>query len=524
MIAGGATPDHATLARFVVDHQAAIEAVFVQVLRLCVAAGLVDAGLVALDGTKMGADASMAANRTAEWIRALIATMVAEAAATDAAEDAGDTGLFASVVPDVTSPAGRQGRLEAALEQIEAEDAAEAAETASARARREAEAAAAAERGELRKGHKPVGPAEALERARLDRQVLTAWIAERHAARAAREAAAAAAGTAVRGRPPSAVRRSDQKALAPLAEREAAAAAALAESQATGGAGGERRVNLTDPDSRIMKTARSFLQGYNAQVVVTDAQVVIAAEVTADANDVSRYQPLIAAAAANLAVTGATPIGTVVADAGYWSESNATAAGPDRLIATTKDCKQRQTARRHGTTTGPPPPDATTLEAMEHRLRTVEGTAAYARRSPSVEAVFGQVKHNRGWRTLSRRGLAAARSEWALITAAHTRQAPRRRGRQPLTPRRPAHRRTTPGRQPTQPSSTPPPPADLLRQPPLGQVVLGRARSAAERCADEGEAVGIDPPPHPAASLLADDESGFGEDSGVVGDGRLALG
>ena len=72
-----------------------------------------------------------------------------------------------------------------------------------------------------------------------------------------------------------------------------------------------------------------------------------------------------------------------------------------------------------GTTTGPPPDDATPLEAMEHRLRTAEGAAAYATRSHSVEPVFGDHKENRGWHGFRRRGLDAVRSEWAFMNASH---------------------------------------------------------------------------------------------------------
>jgi hypothetical protein len=113
------------------------------------------------------------------------------------------------------------------------------------------------------------------------------------------------------------------------------------------------------------------------------------------------------------------PIGLVLADAGYWSEANATAEDPDRLIATTKDWKQRRASREMGGTTGPPAPDASPLEAMEHRLRTPEDAQAYATRSHTVEPVFGDTKQNRGFRRFMRRGLDAADSEAALIFAVH---------------------------------------------------------------------------------------------------------
>jgi len=147
-------------------------------------------------------------------------------------------------------------------------------------------------------------------------------------------------------------------------------------------------------------------------------QVVVACAVTQERNDVGQLVPLMAAVAANATAAGIEEeIGTVLADAGYWSETNATAPGPDRLIATSKDWKQRRAAREMGTTTGPAPEGASALEAMEHRLRTEEGAAAYGQRSCTVEPVFGQAKENRGIRRFMRRGLAAAESEWALVCA-----------------------------------------------------------------------------------------------------------
>jgi len=56
---------------------------------------------------------------------------------------------------------------------------------------------------------------------------------------------------------------------------------------------------------------------------------------------------------------------------------------------------------------------------MEHRLRTIEGAEAYAQRSHTVEPVFADHKENRGWRRFRRRGLHAARSEWALMNTSH---------------------------------------------------------------------------------------------------------
>lgn len=109
-----------------------------------------------------------------------------------------------------------------------------------------------------------------------------------------------------------------------------------------------------------MKSAHGWVQGYNAQAAVcADTQVVLACLVSQNANDVELYQPMVAASAPRGAEAGvALPVALFLADAGYWSEANATADGPDRLIATLKDWKQRAAARQAGTTTGEPPEDA----------------------------------------------------------------------------------------------------------------------------------------------------------------------
>jgi hypothetical protein len=165
-----------------------------------------------------------------------------------------------------------------------------------------------------------------------------------------------------------------------------------------------------------MKTAAGWVQGYNAQAIVNCHQIVLACDVSQHAGDVLLYEPMIKTLADTLAAAGITaPVGLTLADAGYWSEANATAPGPDRLIATLKDHKQRRAARELGTTTGPPPPNAAPIDAMEHRLRSAEGAAAYAQRSHTVEPIFADHKHNRAMRGFRRRGLQAAQSEWAFM-------------------------------------------------------------------------------------------------------------
>jgi transposase len=403
VICGGLCPDHATIARFVVDHERALGGLFVSGLRLCAAAGLCDLSLVALDGTKMAADAALDRNRDAAWIRAEVAKLLAATAAEQpAVEPLALAGLDAAAAGELASPRGRLARLQSALAAIAAEEAA-----ASAAARRQAVAAQeAARRGRKLGGRKPHDPAAALERSRADHQVALARAQAKQTERAAKLAAAEAAGRKLGGFAPG-----PDRALA-----RARAALAAAEQAAQDAPAAVRQVNVTDPDSRIMKTPHGWVQGYNAQAIANRHQIVLACDVSQHAGDVLLYQPMMTALADTLAAAGiAAPVGLALADAGYWSEDNASSPGPERLIATLKDHKQRRAARQLGTTSGPPPDDAAPLDAMEHRLRTAEGAAAYAQRSHTVEPVFADRKHNRAMRGFRRRGLPAVNSEWAFM-------------------------------------------------------------------------------------------------------------
>lgn len=119
VIAGGHEPDHATIARFVARHQGALALVFSEVVRLLAAEGLVRLGRLAVDGTKIVADASWLANKTLPQIEA----MLAEAVATDAAEDErfGDR-RGDELPPSLADPAGRRARLLAARDRLAAEE------------------------------------------------------------------------------------------------------------------------------------------------------------------------------------------------------------------------------------------------------------------------------------------------------------------------------------------------------------------------------------------------------------------
>jgi len=399
VICGGLVPDHATIARFVADHERALEGLFVEGLRLCAAAGLADLSVLALDGTKIAADASLARNRDREWITREVAKLLA---VTGEPDDQPGVTLgadgFAGVTPvaEISSPAGRLARLQAALAVIEAENAVDAADAQ----RATLAAAAEAEHGRQLKGRKPKDPLAALARAEIDHAVAQTRLTTMQAA--------AARGEKIDGRSPRI-----ERAKSTLQRAQAALSSARdAVQNATPVA---PRANITDPDSRVMSTQKGWVQGYNAQAVVNQHQIVLACDVSQDAVDVQLYQPMTDALDRSLPAAGiAGEIDLILADAGYCSDANLTTPGPDRLIATQKDHKQRRAARELGHTTGPPP-DGTPIEEMEHLLRTPQGAAAYKQRSSLIEPVFGNHKHNREIRRFRRRGINAVRSEWAFI-------------------------------------------------------------------------------------------------------------
>jgi len=172
--------------------------------------------------------------------------------------------------------------------------------------------------------------------------------------------------------------------------------------------------NFTDPESRIMVDGAnkgSFIQAYNAQAAVDSlAQVVVAAEITQQANDSQQLAPMIAQVESNL---GRKPE-AVSADAGYWSEDNVRderVAGVDLYIATGR---QKHGAKAESAT-GSPPEAGVGRQAMEHKLRTEAGRAIYKMRKAIVEPVFGQIKERRGFRRFSFRGVGSVGLEWKLI-------------------------------------------------------------------------------------------------------------
>jgi transposase len=434
VICGGNLPDHTTIARFRGEFPGAAAVLFAEVLGLCGRLGMGRLGVVALDGTKIAASASKSANRTEDHLRRLAAETVAAHAAADAAEDDlfGPGSRGDEVPPDAWSPRSRDERIAAALRSLREErEAAGRDERAKAEAFRDRQQAG-----------QPTGPAprsaavslaaENLARARAARTAQLAELERRYAA-----------GQPRRGRPAGIedycrVREAGQQ-LARAVARQAAAEAASGPRPARAPVR-----NLTDPDSWLMPVrGGGFIQGYNAQNVVSEDGLIIATTLTRDTGDIAWLVPMMTAAeAAARFITArqpaagrggdssqpwrqagyqpatdhgyAGPIGLLLADAGYCSEDNIAAPGPPRLIATGKRRDLEKTARDG---TGKHTRGGPHTTAMTGLLQTDDGITAYRHRGHISETPHGDLKHNKGFRQFSLRGLAKTSAEWQFTTA-----------------------------------------------------------------------------------------------------------
>ena len=364
-------PDHTTISRFRVAHAAALAGLFGQVLTICHAAGLGRVGVVSIDGTKVMANASPRRNHTEERLRRLAADLVAQAQAVDEAEDAEFGDARGDELPEDLAPGpDRARRIQAALDKLKEERAERVA----------ADIADAAPR---------------VDRAKRTAEHARRVVAARHAARPGRA-----------DRMPVEEHKSVRDADAKVAAADAAAARAAAGEgpKATAAA----RCNLTDPDSRLMRAPnRGYLQAYNAQIGVSDDHLIVATDVTTDANDLRSFVPMMNLTSANVAAhLPGESIGTVLADNGYFTREAVTAPGPDRLIATGRDPAK--------------PAKDPVLQTMVDRLQPDSpGRVIYKRRAATVEPVIGHLKDPLGLRRFSRRGIEAARHELALAAIAH---------------------------------------------------------------------------------------------------------
>ena len=407
VITGNVVPDHATVARFVVRHEAALAGLFGEVLGLCDKAGLVKPGLVAIDGTRLAGNASREANREFEQIAREI---LAEAKATDEAEDEEYGEARGDELPEqLRTPEGRReffGQAKQKRHDPEADTQQSPPEAKAATgggfefdagrivARvqgREGWLRDARRQLEQRRWQQP----DAIARSRCERLLLAAerlegdLDAERRGNEAYEEYRARGRMKDGRrfGGPPK-----------PYTPPEVP----------------EGKVNVTDPDSKHIKANDTYVQGYNAQAVVDQGQIVLAAEITNSTVDWSQLDPMITATIAELARAGVSGrLETAIADTQYWNEEHM-----DEVIASKHvqvlippDSGTRDTPRP-GWTGG-------RYTWMRYVLASDLGERLYRKRKQMIEPVFGHTKHNRGVTRFHRRGRTAVRTEWRLLMATH---------------------------------------------------------------------------------------------------------
>jgi transposase len=437
VVCGGNLPDHVTIARFRRDFADGVTVLFAEVLILCARLGMGKLGTVALDGTKVRANAAKAANRTEETLAKMAGERVAAHAETDAAEDALFGDARGDEVPQVAAdPFTRDERIDAALASARAERERrerKQAEQEEDRAAKAGQYLAAARAGTPRAGQPPAGTGVALAEAKVAREMAA------QQARCQEWERAAAAGPRPGGRPVPPerycrVRRAQAKLAAARArEGEAAARAAAAAAR-------DAVIvrNITDPDSRLMATRNGRQQCYNPQQVVSEDLLVIATELTGDPTGMAWFGPMMdrAGNAAALILAHRPPapaagspdpppdppggIGLALADAGYLSRHNLTCPGPDRLIATGKRRDLEKTARhaagQHDGGDGDDDDDDV-IAAMAARLAASDGITAYRQRGHIAETPHGDIKHNMRFRQLSLRGKRKAAAEWKFTCA-----------------------------------------------------------------------------------------------------------
>lgn len=403
------TPDHSTIAEFRRRHETEIAGLFNDVLGLCREAGLVSVGVITIDGTKIKANASMDQNRT---YSALVNDILREAEDTDRREDELYGDKRGDELPEQlrNQETRRQALADAKrrLAERKGRAADDGTEPDPEKLKIDLEAAVFS-RPVLKRGGR-------IEWLRVARQEL-----EAHRAR--------------QGKPVPrdrddrllvALERLEENHQVDLAAVETYECWRLTARDAKGRVlkGNskvfvapelpEGKINISDPDSRVMRTAGTPpRQAYNAQAAVNDQQVILAAEITNAAADFGQLAPTFNATIRNLAEQGVTDTPDVVlADAGYWHHPQMQAITEQGVEVLAPPDGNLREGKRRGWEDG-------VYQQMRDKLSTDRGRELYAQRKITIEPVFGQIKYNRHIDRFMRRGRSAALSEWRLVTATH---------------------------------------------------------------------------------------------------------
>jgi transposase len=363
VIAAHQRPDHSTIARFVVRHERALGELFGEVLALCADAGLATVGVIAIDGTKVAANANR--DRTMDYTQ-LARAIVEEQIDTDAAEDErhgqarGD-----ELPPELTRSKGRQAWLRGAKRRLEERRADQARPIARSRPERLKDA-----------------------KRRLDEELRT----EQRANKAYEAYRARGVGRTGRRFSPAAT----PKPYTPPATPPG-------------------KINSTDPDSKLVKSMRGWIEGYNAQAACNDRHLIVAAEVMTASPDFGHLGPMMAAARRELTAAGVTRApDVVVADAGYWHLEQINEITGDGIpVLIPPDSSRRANKPKR------PGWDGGAYDFMRSVLSTELGGELYRQRAQLIEPIFGDTKHNRGFTRFARRGRSAARTEWRLMATTH---------------------------------------------------------------------------------------------------------
>ncbi|MGI8712062.1 MAG: transposase, partial [Solirubrobacteraceae bacterium] len=403
VITGMRTPDHSTIAESRRRREDDIDGLFDEVLGLCREEGLGSVGVITIGGTKIKANASMDRNRD---YRQIATEILREAEAIDRREDELYGDSRGDELPEqLRTPEGRKAALDEAERRIaERKGRAAGEDEALEEVPLDLQASVTGKNGRqecLREGRRE------LERHREQQQRPTPRDRDGRLFEAARrleqshQVEVATSALYEQWRAKGVDRRGGRLhgiGLKPWSPPEIPAGA----------------VNTSDPDSRVMRTQGTPpRRADNAQAAVNDRQVVLAAEVTNDAPDFAHLGPMLDTTLNQLKRVGVIDRpDAVLADAGYWHTAQIQAITERGIEVLVPPDGNQRAGIRPGWEGGP-------YQEMRDTLATDHGRELYKLRKVTIEPVFGQIKHNRRIDRFMRRGRAAARSEWRLVTATH---------------------------------------------------------------------------------------------------------